>query len=729
MRGKKFKFFFLTFTFLLFLACLSGIHASNDTGDLLVDDGKCISKSVENKNIKEDSDDKDELDVTVNEVESKDYLSYTSITGNIFTDDDDLPEESYIHLYVDGKKQSHNAFKLYDNGNYKYTTKQKIGNHTFKIHINDPEYKTRTATTNFTVTDKIKPILNKSRPIYFAMDHTNSKDKKICNNIVSKLKQEGFKVVRYRIGPNAMYQNMLYLYKHKIHNAIMFHLFNGVDPSNIREVAANGNDNRGRIVRSRGNDVVLAWFYDASDPIHVGGNCYKSVRGSETGSRLYNPKEYMDKNNIYYICTSSDHRKHKSTADYNGDMTTLEFMKLFTEDKSLKYHTTTKAKVSLTDDYLVTVTGTVKYPTSTVNGYLDIKDSNNKTLSDNVMVKDNKFSTQFMLKSIGKQNLRVTYKGSALYSESNQTVTATISVKNATINVAQESNLVEDNSVSISLTEPNTDEILVDQLVKVTFDGVTREYRTNSTGSVLAQLDVKKSQRIVIQVYHDNRLLNTSRFYVKVYKDNVTVKLDNIKAVTGNRFMLRANVTDSMGNPVKSGYVVFKLNGRSFREGDSFNTSNPIRKFKVKNGVVNYYLTADVKFNAKNFVAVYLGNYRYHYGKSSLVKAVITRRYAKINISYSDVSKGSMSFVTKVIDTKKDVGLLQKKSVIHVKISNKDIGLDKTVNLHVNKTGMAEYSLRLPASLVNNSKIKLNISAEFVSDYYYTARKNRKVII
>ncbi|RAP53573.1 MAG: hypothetical protein BZ138_00475, partial [Methanosphaera sp. rholeuAM270] len=102
---------------------------------------------------------------------------------------------------------------------------------------------------------------NKSRPIYFAMDHTNAKDEEIFNTIVNSLENEGFNVVKAEIGPNKMSQNTHYLYENNISNAVVFHLFNGVDPSTIRELAREGNDNRGRIVRQRGNDVVLAWFY------------------------------------------------------------------------------------------------------------------------------------------------------------------------------------------------------------------------------------------------------------------------------------------------------------------------------------------------------------------------------------------------------------------------------------------------------------------------------------
>lgn len=172
-------------------------------------------------------------------------------------------------------------------------------------------------------------LWDKSRPIYFAMDHVSADDEKIRDTIVNKLKENGFNVVKAEIGPNEMSQNTLELYENNITNAVIFHLFNGVDPSTIRELASNGSDNRGKIVRSNGNDVVLAWFYNSADPVNPNGSAYDYVPASETGPGLENAGQYMIDNNITGICTSSDMNKHNESADYTGEKTVDEFMKLF----------------------------------------------------------------------------------------------------------------------------------------------------------------------------------------------------------------------------------------------------------------------------------------------------------------------------------------------------------------------------------------------------------------
>lgn len=188
---------------------------------------------------------------------------------------------------------------------------------------------------------------SKKRTVYFAMDTTTgnlSKDHAIMDNIQGKLEAVGITVKRVAgnkgRGPGAMYDNMKYLYNNNIHDAIMLHLMNGVDPSNIREVAVNGNDNRGRVVRSRGNDAILAWFYGACDCIHPGGSCYNSVRGSETGGRLYNPLQYMEQNKIVGICERND---------YNGDKIAEAVIALFSDTDSAPTTTITPTTDTITE--------------------------------------------------------------------------------------------------------------------------------------------------------------------------------------------------------------------------------------------------------------------------------------------------------------------------------------------------------------------------------------------
>lgn len=229
-------------------------------------------------------------------------------------------------------------------------------------------------------------VLDKNREIYFAMDHTSGKDRTICNNIVNKLKNAGLKVVRSRIGPNEMYQNMESIYWSGKTDAIIFNLFNGVDPSSIREVARNGNDNKGREVNRRGNNIVLGWFYNSCDPVHENGRCYKSVRGSESGGRLNNPGQYMKDNNIIGICCSSDERTKMANADYTGDKIANEFIKLFGE--STEEETTEETAEAVTETepqkVITSIVTELIYSTPTYNKVIASKTDKNGSFVENL---------------------------------------------------------------------------------------------------------------------------------------------------------------------------------------------------------------------------------------------------------------------------------------------------------------------------------------------------------
>ena len=212
--------------------------------------------------------------------------------------------------------------------------------------------------------------LNKNRDIYFAIDNiyggtgpATSADLEIMNNIVNKLKAAGLKVKRYKMGPGTLYGNMKYVYDEGFTDAIIFNVMNGVDPSNLREVAVNGNDNRGRTVRARGNDAVLGWMWDACDFTREVGTCYRRVKDSETGGAMSYPGTYCKNNKIYVINCSSNQHKEKERADYTGDKIAQAFIDLF-DDGSTDNDTNIKNP----DPENPTITPTTNTTTTTTTG-------------------------------------------------------------------------------------------------------------------------------------------------------------------------------------------------------------------------------------------------------------------------------------------------------------------------------------------------------------------------
>lgn len=268
--------------------------------------------------------------------------------------------------------------------------------------------------------------IDTSKPIYFAMDITTgnpTKDWKIINNVTNQLKAKGFtfKQIRYTSNGAGYYE---YFVKHKIKNSMIFFLVNGADPTNIREAQKEISwDNNGYKTRHLGNDVVLAWFWNACDCVHEDGNCYKSIAGSETSGRLYNPKQMMDRNDIKYIACCSDMGKHPERADYTGDKVVQEFLKLMTvpdtnSSPDSSSTTPTTPDTSTTD---TTTTNTKKLQTKIIEKTYTHPYYNTNT---GIITTDNNgaFNKKIILPYNGKYKINYHYSGSQNYAPTNKTI-------------------------------------------------------------------------------------------------------------------------------------------------------------------------------------------------------------------------------------------------------------------------------------------------------------------
>ncbi len=698
MNKSLYKAFFLLITFTVLILASTIVSATNQT----------CNESISSTN---------EVNIEQLDVQKK------TTTTNVKTNN---------KINADTNKNNNNKSSTSNN----ITTSQKQTNQNSSTSNNSKTI----VKINLTKSDKttkesgvMNITLDKSKKIYFAMDHTNKNDKAICNNVVNTLKQAGFNVVRYTIGPSAMYKNMLYLYNHKITNAIMFHLFNGVDPSNIKEVAKNGNDNRGRIVRSRGNDVVLAWFYDASDCVHEEGSCYSSVRGSETSGRMYNPRNYMDNNDIYYICTSSDHGKHKSTADYNGIKTANEFIKLFSQETITTVTHTSINKAS------VTLKGTVKGSASTsISGSISLQDSNDNIIQEDIKVDEGNFNTTFNLNNTGEQTIKVNFLASGKNRASNTTVNVNIP-KNVTIKIKQVGNTIGYTRLDITVLDDKTNKTENDRKVYIkSSNGKVSVITTNSQGTASLKVNSTKKENFEISCFDDDdHLLNSVKKLVTVKKNNVVVTVSSVKSTIGEKVTLKATIKDQKGNPVSGGNVIFKLNNESLREDKSFDSNESELVLKVKNGVASVKIVADLKLrNLQNITAYYTGNYKYYSKVSKVVKAKINKRKAIMTVTASKKSVNTyetIEFVAKLNDTtpnSKNSNMLYKKAHVMFKVNGKTIkdSNGETVLVKLRKDNTARYIYTVAAGtagLTSKFNVKnYNVTAILVCDEYYSSKNS-----
>ncbi|MEE3418240.1 MAG: Ig-like domain-containing protein [Methanosphaera sp.] len=580
MKKNNIKVFFLFIIFTMMLVTFTSISATN------ID--KNNSTLTKDNNIDYPSDVK-------NEITSK---NVESINKN---------KES-INSKTNLSKENSNTIK-----NTQANTIQTTATKTLKknnLTKNDTNTKTATISMNIP--------LDKSKKIYFAMDHTSKKDKTICNNIITQLKKNGFKVAKYSIGPSAMYNNMLYVYRNNIKNAILFHLFNGVDPSNIREVAKNGNDNRGQIVRKRENDVVLAWFYDSSDCVHTGGSTYKRVRGSETGGAMSYPKQYMDKNDIRYICTSSDGRRHKSTADYTGTKTVNEFMKMFNHD------TTCKVTQHSVNKNTITVSGTVtsKYAKN-INGTITIKDSLNKILKSNVKVKSGAYTATFNANQPGLQTLKVNYLENGSHKSSSTTFTANVA-KNVSITLKQVGDTIGSARLDIIIRDDKNNQYeKYRELIAKDSKGKTYKLKTNDWGWATIVLPKLDKETYTVYSYENGKLLNVAKKTVTVKKSTPNISISPIVSKVGKKIILTATLKDEQNRLISGGNLVFKINGKTLRIDKKLSNKDPL-KISVINGIAKVELIAESYMKNTKITATYSGNYKYNSCNSNAVTAQIS---------------------------------------------------------------------------------------------------------
>lgn len=569
------------------------------------------------------------------------------------------------------------------------------------------------------------------------MDHTSNKDNVISSLIVDTLLANGFNVVRSNIGPNAMYSNMVHVYNRNIDNAILFHLFNGVDPSNIREVAVNGNDNRGRIVRSRGNDVVLAWFYDSADPVHENGSCYKSVRASETGSRLDYPKVYMDENDIYSICTSSDGGRHVQDADYLGDKTVEEFMKLFKTDTRIRNFTEITASITNIDYGLVDINGTVYSNNTPVSGEISISNDDGSILASNVKVIDGTYNTTVKFRESGEYFITVFFVENELYSESQTFLDVKVSVRPMSFDVNQMGYNMGYTNVTASLINVTNDEgISGYNVLFETENGSKYIIKTDKNGLATLNYNYTYNQTIKVTLLDENnQTYDSANIDVKVVKNPVIVTVNPVVGVIGENIHLVAQITDMHSNRVNGGNLVFKLNGKTLRSDKRFDSSSEALKFSVHNGTVYYTIKADLYLrNAKNLTASYSGNALYEENKSDTVTAQIKKRFAQIELTVTPEHVNHYDNLTiniKVNDkTTNNTDYITNSSYVMIKINNRTItdsrGKVLKFYLDENNTVCYNYTIASGTGGINNEGFRRYyfVSVVFSSDNYYPDTRN-----
>ena len=226
-----------------------------------------------------------------------------------------------------------------------------------------------------------------------------------------------------------------------------------------------------------------------------------------------------------------------------------------------------------------------------------------------------------------------------------------------------------------------------------------------------------------------------ARFTVLLSSTNLTV--EPIKGVIGESISLIAHVRDMSGNNISGGNLVFKLNGKTLREDGRFDSDAPALKFKVKDGLVKYNITADLYLrNTKNLTASYSGTSTYDESRSETVTAQIQKRYASITVNATPtVAKQyeSIQFVAEVSDVTKNAKnktLINYETYVMFKVNGVTLKDQNgtAIQVKVDKNNIASYNYIIPAGTggIDSTGTVRNysVTAVFVGENYYPDVKN-----
>ena len=294
--------------------------------------------------------------------------------------------------------------------------------------------------------------LDKSRPVYIAMDYTNSRNTQILNTIVTTLRNGGVtNIKRKEIGPNELYGNISAIYKAGLTNAIIINIANGVDPTNILELGLwskylpescnnlnsadkGGNDNTGRNVRERGNDAILAFFYDACDFTRSTGTCYNRIKtrnprndvpdgGRWPKTEGYKPIDYCRDNKIYVVNQSSNQHNNPENADYTGEKIGAAILSLFGNGTTETSSDTTETETINTDTETI---NTDVSGTKTITQKITTKEYTTPFYEQIYKLKTDKNGAFNLLHNLpyrGEYKVTMKYGGDKTHNSSTRTVT------------------------------------------------------------------------------------------------------------------------------------------------------------------------------------------------------------------------------------------------------------------------------------------------------------------
>ena len=274
--------------------------------------------------------------------------------------------------------------------------------------------------------------------------------------------------------------------------------------------------------------------------------------------------------------------------------------------------------------------------------------------------------------------------------------------KTTVIKAVPENNTVGNTKVVVTLNNKLADPICDAPITIVNDKGETiGTGLTDKDGVAVIPVDTLPGSENITAVYGGDStyLPSNTTAPITTYKINTTITVESVDGVIGENVTLVAHIRDANGNPVSGGNIVFKINGKTLRTDGRIDSTAPVQKFKVENGLVTVTISADISLrHAKNITATYSGSSKYNSARSDVATIQIKQRNAEINLTASpDKQKQyeNITFTAIVTDTTpnaKNTTAINQDTYVIFKVNN------KIAKVAV-KNGKATYTYTIPAGM------------------------------
>ena len=355
--------------------------------------------------------------------------------------------------------------------------------------------------------------------------------------------------------------------------------------------------------------------------------------------------------------------KQTITATYNG---TSQYIN--------STATTTITIKKINTKLTVKISNTTPVNSTSITITATLTDTDNKTIANqnitlnvagktfNIKTNNNGIATQtYTPTTLGKQTITANYKGDSQYNNSTATTTITVKKINTKIDL-KVSNTTPINNTPINITVTLTDadgNKLSNQQVTLNINGKTVTAKTNNNGQVTQTYTPTKveTQNITAIYTGDSRYNNSTKTIKITVKNKIKTQttVNPTTGVIGEKLTIKATVTDTNGNNVNEGNLIFKVNGVTIKDNGKLTGSNNPLKIKVVNGVATATIIPDINMtNAKNITAYYVGTTIYNASTSSPASINISKRNATIEVTTNKkiIKQGQVLTITaKIYDT------------------------------------------------------------------------------